>query len=104
MSRNSGTGCPAWCVADHTTEDDPGIVRHRGTTRIVPAVLEGRRLDGPYTAELFVEISRRNDEEPWVYLGDGWSGFSLTPESAARLRAALGEVLADGSTLDPTGL
>jgi hypothetical protein len=104
MSRRPGHGCPAWCVADHATEDDPGVVRHRGATRIAPVVLEGRPADGPYTAELYVEISRRNDEEPWVYLGDGWSGFSLTPESAARLATALDEVLTDGSTLDPTGL
>lgn len=104
MSRRPGHACPAWCVADHATEDDPGVVAHRGTTRIVPAVLEGRSPEGPYTAELYVEISRRNDDDPWVYVGDGWSGFSLTAESAARLAAALAEVLADGSTLDPTGL
>ena len=104
MSRRPGPACPAWCVADHASEDDPAIARHRGATRIVPAVLEGRPPDGPYPAELYVETSQRNDETPWVYLGDGWSGFSLSPESAARLSAALADAPADGSTLDSTGL
>ena len=104
MSGRPGTGCPAWCVADHSAEDDPGVVRHRATTRIVPAVLEGRPVDGPYPTELYVELSRRNHEEIWIYLGDGWNGFSLSLESAARLASALVSAVSDGATLDDTGL
>jgi hypothetical protein len=86
--------CPPWCVADHAAEDEPGSVRHRGPTRTVPVVLEGRGSAGPHAAELLVEASRGADEAVvWVYVGDGWTGFSLSLESAARLSAALGETL-----------
>ncbi len=97
--------CPPWCVADHPAEDEPGMVRHRGRTRDVPVVLEGRGAEPPRSGELLVEMSRRADEAAvWVYLGDGWTGFSLSLESASRLSAALAEVLRDAGTLDATGL
>lgn len=99
------TRCPPWCVADHAREDEPGAVRHRGATHAVPAVLEGRGHDGPHSAELLVEVSRRDEDAAvWVYLGDGWTGFSLSLESAARLSAALSIALRDAGTLDGTGL
>lgn len=86
--------CPPWCVADHRTEDEPGAVRHRGRTRDVPVVLEGRGDEPPRTGELLVEVSRRHDElAVWAYLGDGWTGFSLSLESASRLSTALAEAL-----------
>ena len=89
------TKCPPWCVADHTAEDEPGAVRHRGETFAVPVVLEGRGHDGPHSGELLVEVSRRQREAVvWVYLGDGWSGFSLSLESATRVSAALSSALA----------
>lgn len=87
--------CPPWCVADHATEDEPGAVRHRGATHAVAAVLEGRGSDGPHADELLVEVSRRHGEAAvWVYLGDGWTGFSLSLESATRLSGALTSALA----------
>lgn len=99
------TKCPQWCVADHDAEDEPGHVLHRGTTHTVAVVLEGRGTDGPQAGELLVEISRRHDEAAiWVYLGDGWSGFSLSLESASRLEEALSSTLRAAGTLDPTGL
>ena len=88
------TKCPPWCVADHAVEDEPGAVRHRGETRDVPVVLEGRGHGGPHSGELLVEVSRRHGEAVvWVYLGDGWTGFSLSLESAARLSSALATTL-----------
>lgn len=97
--------CPPWCVADHTTEDEPGSVRHRGATHVIPVVLEGRGSDGPHTNELLVEVSRRGGEAAvWVYLGDGWTGFSLSLESAERLTMALAATLRATGTLDSTGL
>jgi hypothetical protein len=86
--------CPPWCVADHDAEDEPRAVLHRGTTHVVTAVLEGRGSDGPHGAELLVEVSRRHGEAAvWVYLGDGWTGFSLSLESATRLSDALNAAL-----------
>lgn len=84
------TPCPPWCIADHAAEDEPESVRHRGETFAVPVVLEGRGHGGVHAAELLVEVSRRSEEVAvWVYLGDGWTGFSLSLESAGRLSTAL---------------
>ncbi|HWH97321.1 MAG TPA: hypothetical protein VNS80_03055 [Pseudolysinimonas sp.] len=97
--------CPPWCVADHATEDEPGSVRHRGETHEIVVVLEGRGSNGPHGDSLLVEVSRRHGEAAvWVYLGDGWTGFSLSLESATRLTAALVSTLRAAGTLDPTGL
>lgn len=103
MSRFPTNDCPEWCVADHADEDEFGVVRHRGLTRAIPAVLEGRGSDGPHTAELLVERSRVAAEETWVYVGDGWSGFSLSLESARRLSAALRDVVAERAGADRPG-
>lgn len=90
------TRCPPWCVADHAAEDEPGAVRHRGETRAVAVVLEGRGSQGPHAAELLVEVARRDEEAAvWVYLGDGWTGFALSLESAVRLSEALSSALRD---------
>lgn len=92
--------CPPWCVADHHAEDEPGAVRHRGATGVVPVILEGRGSGGPHPAELLIEVSRHHDEAAvWVYLGDGWTGFSMPLESAGRLSAELHEALRDAGTL-----
>jgi hypothetical protein len=99
------TSCPPWCVADHSREDEPGSVRHRGATFDVAVVLEGRGSLGPHSAEVLVEVSRRDGEAAvWVYLGDGWTGFSLSLESAARLSDALRAALRAAGTLGDTGL
>lgn len=80
--------CPAWCVTDHTRLGDPGT--HFGATQVIAVRLEGRGHGGPHDAELVVEVSRRRGEAAvWVYLGDGWTGFSLSLESATRVSAAL---------------
>ncbi len=99
------THCPPWCIADHAAEDEPGAVRHRGETFPVSVVLEGRGHGGVHAAELLVEVSRRSEEAVvWVYLGDGWTGFSLTLESAGRLTATLSAALRAAGTLDGSGL
>ncbi len=88
------TQCPPWCIADHAAEDEPAAVRHRGETFAVPVLLEGRGHGGAHAAELLVEVSRRDREAAvWVYLGDGWTGFSLSLESAGRLSGALRDAL-----------
>lgn len=93
--------CPPWCVDAAAGAH----LRHRGATRSVPVVLDDHAGAGARAAELLVELSRMRDEVAvWVYLGDGWTGFSMTPDSAARLTRALGEVVRDAGTLEPTGL
>jgi hypothetical protein len=99
------TQCPPWCIADHATEDEPGAVRHRGETFIVPVMLEGLGHGGAHSGELLVEVSRRHGEAAvWVYLGDGWTGFALSLESASRLSASLTAALRAAGTLDQSGL
>ena len=93
------TRCPSWCVADHVRE--PAPVRHRGAAVAVPVLQEGRGHGGPHAGELVVEVSRQGDEAAvWVYIGDGWTGFSLSQESAGRLASAFGEALRDAGTLE----
>lgn len=91
------SSCPPWCVADH---DGARNARdHHGTTHVVAVTLEGRGSGGPHEAELVVEVSRRHGEAAvWVYLGDGWTGFSLSLESATRLSAALAAVVDAAAT------
>ncbi|GHF19927.1 hypothetical protein GCM10011600_21020 [Pseudolysinimonas yzui] len=96
--------CPTWCVADHA-QDLVGARVHRGVTHEVAVVLEGRGTGGPRRAELLVEVSRLHEEVAvWIYLGDGWTGFSLSLESATRLSAAVTSALRAAGTLESTGL
>lgn len=78
---------------------------HRGATHEVTVVLEGRGTGGPQQTDLLVEVSRLHGEvAAWLYLGDGWTGFSLSLESATRLSAAVTSALRAAGTLEGTGL
>ncbi|MEO5535637.1 MAG: hypothetical protein ABIR17_10955 [Pseudolysinimonas sp.] len=71
----------------------------------MPATIEGRGAGGIHSTELVVELSRIHDEVAvWLYLGDGWTGFSLSLDSAARLTSALQSSLRAAGTLDSAGL
>jgi hypothetical protein len=97
--------CPTWCVADHDRDGALGGIVHRGTTHAVAVVLEGRGRGGRHAAELLVEVSRHHDEPAvWVYLGDGWTGFSLSLDSATRFVTAVTAALRAAGTIDTTGL
>jgi hypothetical protein len=96
----SRPNCPPWCVESPVD----GHLRHRGETRTVAATVEARGGGGPHSTELLVELSRMNDEVAvWLYLGDGWTGFSLSLPSATRLLSAIKLTLRDAGTLEPTG-
>lgn len=97
--------CPTWCVADHSADAGRDAIVHRGVTHEVVVILEGRDAGGPHPAELLVEVSRLHGEAAtWLYLGDGWTGFSLSLESATRLSAAVTSALRAAGTLEGTGL
>ena len=88
--------CPPWCIVEHEVES--GSVVHRGVTHEVTVVLEGRGRGGPNTADLLVEVSRLHDETAvWVYVGDGWTGFSLSLDAACRLSLAMVAALRSAS-------
>jgi hypothetical protein len=95
MGRDRPRTCPAWCVADHTDEDEGGPPRHRGATVVVPGIGVG---DGtPLRAaamELLIEL-HADDADPMVgvYIGDGYHGIDITVETATRLVRRLVETL-----------
>jgi len=45
----------------------------------------------------------RDEVAVWLYLGDGWAGFSLSLPSAVRLSTAIKLTLRDAGTLEPAG-
>ena len=89
--------CPAWCVAIHDPEDPPSDYLHEALCREVPCVVlerhtneDGTVLRNPAAATLYLEQYRyAADRDTWLYLGDGFHGFDLSPESARRLTAML---------------
>lgn len=96
------TRCPPWCDVDHAIAEEN---RHRGATRVVTVLVEGRGTAGPHAIDLVVEVSRADEDAGvWLYLGDGWTGFSLSLASAGRLATALTAALRDAGTLEGTGL
>jgi hypothetical protein len=95
------TTCPSWCSLD----PGDGHPRHRGATEHVTATVEGRGTIGRHETGLVVELARDRDALAiWLYVGDGWTGFSLSLDSAARLLAAVQKALRAAGTLERTGL
>ena len=77
---NEETQCPAWCVADHATEDE-GIARHRAAIVDVPVVSSSG------AASLMIELHMLDGEpSAWVYVGDGvHEAIEISRESVNRL-------------------
>lgn len=95
--------CPAWCVAQHDSEDEGGRRRHRGVTMTVPGIaLRGAAPHDPHDVDLLVEM-HADDGEPFVaiYIGDGVNGLDVTIETAARLVPRLIEALQASGASEP---
>jgi len=97
MSRDDRHRCPPWCVADHSTEDDPGApARHRSETVVVPGIAirggGGRTVE---SIEILIEVhADEGDPVVGVYVGDGKpGGLDITTETAERLVRRLGDAL-----------
>ncbi|MEO8262770.1 MAG: hypothetical protein ABI566_09390 [Pseudolysinimonas sp.] len=89
------TLCPAWCVADHSVDDEGGRRRHRGATVTVAGIaIRGGPPHDVRAVELLIEL-HANDADPLVaiYIGDGEEGLDLTTETASRLVRRLIETL-----------
>jgi hypothetical protein len=95
MTRSRPQACPPWCVADHTVEDEPGAVRHRGATVVVPGIaVRGTPPHDVHGVELLIELhSDAADPVVAVYIGDGTEGIDITTETAGRLVRRLIETL-----------
>ena len=94
--------CPAWCVVNHDVASDEfdGIVHesaHLPVAGVVPQ--RGHGSDGgperlAVPTELYlVRYQYAGEADEWLYLGDGYHGLDISPETARRLRWAIGRLM-----------
>ena len=94
--------CPAWCAVNHDVASDEldGVVHesaHLPVAGIVPQ--RGHGGDGgperqAVPTELYlVRYQYAGEADEWLYLGDGHRGLDVSPETAQRLRWAIGRLM-----------
>ena len=94
--------CPAWCAVNHDVASDKldGVVHesaHLPVAGIVPQRRHGNdggpeRLAVP-TELYLVRYQYAGEADEWLYLGDGHHGLDVSPETAQRLRWAIGRLM-----------
>lgn len=93
--------CPAWCAVNHEASDELDDVVHESAHLPVAGVVlqRGHGGDGvperrAVPTELYlVRYQYAGEAEEWLYLGDGYHGLDVSPETAQRLRWAIGRVM-----------
>ena len=91
--------CPAWCAVNHNVASDmlDGVVHesaHLPVAGVVPQ--RGHGSDGVLarravpTEFYLVRYQYAGEADEWLYLGDGHHGLDVSPETAQRLRWAIG--------------
>ena len=98
--------CPAWCAGNHEVvgEEFNDVVHesaHLPVAGVVPQCGHGGD-DGPerqaVPAELYLVCYQYAGEtDEWLYLGDGHHGLDVSPETAQRLRWAIGRLMDAGA-------
>ena len=93
---------PAWCAVNHDVASDKldGVVHesaHLPVAGIVPQRRHGNdggpeRLAVP-TELYLVRYQYAGEADEWLYLGDGHHGLDVSPETAQRLRWAIGRLM-----------
>lgn len=94
--------CPAWCAVNHDAASDEldGVVHesaHLPVAGVVPQ--RGHGSDGgperqAVPTELYlVRYQYAGEADEWLYLGDGHHGLDVSPETAQRLRWAIGRLM-----------
>ena len=94
--------CPAWCAVNHNVASDEldGVVHesaHFPVAGVVPQ--RGHCSDGvperqAVPTELYlVRYQYAGEADEWLYLGDGHHGLDVSPETAQRLRWAIGRLM-----------
>ena len=94
--------CPAWCAVNHEVvgEEFNDVVHesaHLPVAGVVPQHKHGG--DGGLArravpTELYlVRYQYAGEADEWLYLGDGYHGLDVSPETAQRLRWAIGRVM-----------
>ncbi len=94
--------CPAWCVVDHdVASDELDDVVHESAHLPVAGVVPQRGPGGDgrperlaVPTELYlVRYQYASEADEWLYLGDGHHGLDVSPETAQRLRRAIGRLV-----------
>ena len=94
--------CPAWCAVNHdVATDELDEVIHESAHLPVAGVVPqyGNGSDGvlqrrAVPTELYlVRYQYAVEADEWLYLGDGHRGLDVSPETAQRLRRAIGRVM-----------
>ena len=94
--------CPAWCAVNHNVASDmlDGVVHesaHLPVAGVVPQ--RGHGSDGVLarravpTEFYLVRYQYAGEADEWLYLGDGLLGLDVSPETAQRLRWAIGRLM-----------
>lgn len=93
--------CPAWCAVNHEVASDEfdDVVHesaHLPVAGVVPQYGNGdgrpERLAVP-TQLYLVRYQYAGEADEWLYLGDGHHGLDVSPETAQRLRRAIGRLM-----------
>ena len=94
--------CPAWCAVNHDVASDEldDVVHesaHLPVAGVVPQRVYGsdggpERLAVP-TELYLVRYQYAGEADEWLYLGDGHHGLDVSPETAQRLRRAIGRLM-----------
>lgn len=91
--------CPAWCAVNHdVASDELDDVVHESAHLPVAGVVpqRGHGSDGgperlAVPTELYLaRYQYAGEVDEWLYLGDGHYGLDVSPETAQRLRRAIG--------------
>ena len=93
--------CPAWCAVNHEAGDELDDVVHESAHLPVAGVMpqRGPGSDGvpqrqAVPIELYlVRYQYAGEADEWLYLGDGHHGLDVSPETAQRLRWAIGRLM-----------
>jgi len=94
--------CPAWCAVNHDVASDEldGVVHesaHLPVAGVIPQHGHGGDDEPERQAvptELYlVRYQYAGEVDEWLYLGDGHHGLDVSPETAQRLRWAIGRLM-----------
>ena len=94
--------CPAWCTINHdVASDELDDVIHESAHLPVAGIVPQRGHGGDggperlaVPTELYlVRYQYAGEADEWLYLGDGHRGLDVSPETAQRLRWAIGRLM-----------
>lgn len=92
--------CPPWCQREHLEDDHPDDRMHESSPISIPVIALTRTFDDGSLEQVLnatefelVRYRYVDDQQEWLYLGNGVQQVEISLESARRLQRRLGEVL-----------